>query len=164
MISIRRLQLGEGELFKQIRLTALRDSPEAFGSTYEGALQRSPESWREQADSTAAGSDRATFLAFADDTPIGITALYRIEDGSDIGELLQVWVAPEYRGQEVAFTIMEAVFHWAGKNGYQTVIARVAKGNARALRFYRKYGFSIEKRVSFIESGDSIVLVKEIKP
>ena len=64
MIEIRRIRLGEGDLFKQMRLTSLRESPHAFSSTYESALNRTAESWSEQADSTAQGSDRSTFIAF----------------------------------------------------------------------------------------------------
>jgi len=61
MISVRRIQIDEGELFKRMRLTALCESPFAFASTYETALRRSPESWSEQANSTAQGSERCTF-------------------------------------------------------------------------------------------------------
>ena len=99
MITIRRIQVGEAELFKQIRLMALQDAPYAFPSTYEIVLQRSAESWREQAQRTTQGTDRATFIAFSDDMPIGMAALYRREDKADVGELLQVWIGSEYRLQ-----------------------------------------------------------------
>lgn len=108
MISLRRIQIDEGELFKWMRLTALRQSPFAFASTYKAALPRSPESWSEQANSTAQGSDRCTFIAFSDDSPIGIAALYRTEE-NDVGELLQMWVSPEYRGKRVARNLMDPV-------------------------------------------------------
>jgi hypothetical protein len=88
MIIVRRLQVGEAKLFKQVRLAALKDTPYAFCSTYAEVVQRSLESWVEQADSTARGSDRATFIAFSGDMPIGMAALYRCETQADIGELL----------------------------------------------------------------------------
>jgi hypothetical protein len=90
MIEIRRIRLGEGDLFKQLRLTSLRESPHAFTSSYESALKRSSESWAEQADSTALGSNRATFIAFSGDSPIGIAAFYRDKERMDVGEVLQV--------------------------------------------------------------------------
>jgi len=37
MISVRPLQIDEGELFKQMRLASLRESPSAFASTYKAA-------------------------------------------------------------------------------------------------------------------------------
>jgi len=147
MISVRRIQPDERELFKRMRLTALRESPFAFASTYEAALRRSPESWRDQADSTAQGSDRSTFIAFSDDSPIGIAALYRTEE-NDVGELLQMWVSPEYRGKRVARDLMVAVFQWATANGFRAVVATIAKGKVRALRFYQKHGFKPESEAS----------------
>ncbi len=163
MIWVRRLRIGEGGLFKQTRLTALRESPSAFGSTFESALRRSPESWSEQADSTAQGSDRSTFIAFSGDSPIGIAALYRNGEGTDEGELLQVWVSPEYRSQGVAIDLVNAVFQWAGENDFRTIVATVTKGNARALRFYQKYGFKPANRASLDGPDDSVVLMKEVE-
>ena len=162
MITVRRIRIGEGGLFRQMRLTALRESPSAFASTYESALSRSQKSWCEQADGTAQGPDRATFIAFSDDLPIGIAALYRDKARMDAGEVLQVWVAPEYRSTGVALNIMDAVFQWAGENGFRTVIATVKKGNGRAFKFYRKYGFNLAAGASF-DGPDDTILAKEIK-
>lgn len=157
MITIRRLQVGEVDLYKQLRLTSLQDAPYAFPSTYEAALQRSPESWREQAERTAYGSDRATFIAFSEDSPIGMAALYRREDTVDAGELLQVWVSPEYRGTGVVWDLMDVIFKWASENNFHRIIAGVTKGNARALTFYARYGFSMME-----ESSEGVYLVKDV--
>jgi RimJ/RimL family protein N-acetyltransferase len=162
LITIRRIQVGEAELFKQIRLRSLQDAPYAFPSTYENALQRSAESWHEQAEPTAEGTDRATFIAFSGDLPIGMAALYHREDKADTGELLQVWVDPEHRGTGVASDVMDFIFKWAGASNLRRIIAGVTKGNARALKFYTKYGFSVVEEASPNESG-GVYLVKEVK-
>ncbi len=141
MITIRRLRRGEVDLFKQMRLISLQDAPYAFSSSYDSALQRSAESWYRQAESTVQGSDRATFIAVTDDQPIGIAALYRLEDHVDTGELLQVWVNPSYRGTNVAVDLMNSLMEWAGENNFRRIIAGVTKENARALKFYVRYGF-----------------------
>ena len=163
LITIRRIQNGEVDLFKQMRLTSLQNAPYAFPSTYDAALRRSDESWQEQAERTALGTDRATFIAFSDDVPIGIAALYRLEDKVDSGELLQVWVGPEYRGIGVARDLMDAIIKWAGENTFRRIIAGVTKVNARALKFYIKYGFSIIDESSPNDSS-GIHLVKELNP
>ena len=140
---------------------SLQDAPYAFPTTYDAALQRSAESWREQAERTAQGTDRATFIAFSDDLPIGMTALYRREDTVDTGELLQVWVSPEHRGTNVAWDLMDAIFKWARENNFRRIIAGVTKVNARALTFYIKYGFSILDESSANHS-DGVYLIKEV--
>ena len=162
MIVIRRLQPGEADLFKQLRLNALQDAPYAFPSTYEAAIQRSAESWREQAERTAHGSDRATFIAFSDDQPVGMAALYRDEYKEDSGELLQVWVSPEFRGTRVVWDLMDEIFQWASENGFHTIIAGVTKGNDRAQKFYTNYGFSMIDEISTHDSG-GVYLKKDIK-
>jgi RimJ/RimL family protein N-acetyltransferase len=158
VITIRRIKIGEVYLFKEMRLTALQDTPYAFPSTYDAALQRSAESWREQAEGTAQGNDRATFIAFSEDVPIGMAALYRREDKADVGELLQVWVRTTFRGTRVAWDLMDEIFKWAGENNFRKVRAGVTKGNVRALAFYVKYGFSMME-----ESSKGVYLVKEVR-
>jgi GNAT superfamily N-acetyltransferase len=162
LITIRRIQIGEFDLFKQMRLTSLQDAPYAFPSTYDAALRRSAESWHEQAERTAQGADRTTFIAFSNDVPVGIAALYRLEERFDVGELLQVWVSPEYRGTKVAWDLMDAIFRWAGANNFRRIIAGVTNVNARALKFYTKYGFSIIDKSSPNDSN-GVQLVKEVK-
>ena len=162
MITIRRLQPGEVDLFKQLRLAALQDAPYAFPSTYETALKRSDESWLEQAEHSAQGSDRATFIAFSDDMPIGMAALYREEDKVDVGELLQVWIRPEFRGTRAVWSLMDEIFKWAGENSFSSIIAGVTKGNARAIQFYTNYGFSIIHDATASDSG-GVYLIKEVK-
>lgn len=143
VVTIRRLRSGEGQLFRRVRLAALAESPAAFGSSYESALQRTAASWRQQADGTVQGTDRATFLAFAAGRPVGITALYRDENRADVGELLQVWVEPAFRGRGVAGELLELILAWARENGFGRVVARVMEGNERALAFYDKHGFGV---------------------
>ena len=94
MITIRRIRTGEADLLKQVRLASLRDAPYAFGATYDLVSQRSEEDWRDRAESTAHAIDKATFFVFDDSVPIGMTALFRTEDQAEIGEILQVWIAP----------------------------------------------------------------------
>ena len=162
MIAIRRIQIDESDLFRQMRLASMRDAPYAFSSSYESALLRNSESWRDQANSTAQGVDRATYFAFFDNIPIGITALYRIEGKTDVGEVIQVWVAPEYRGKGVAKELMDAIFEWANKNNFRIIKATIIGGNTRALKFYRKYGFVIEDKAK-LNNSDDVVLVREVK-
>jgi len=161
MIVIRRLRPGEADLFKQLRLKALQDAPYAFPTTYEAAIQRSAESWREQAERTTHGSDRATFIAFSDDIPIGMAALYRDEHKEDSGELIQVWVSREFRGTRVVWDLMDEIFKWASENGFHTIIAGVTKGNDRARTFYTNYGFSMIDEISTNSSG-GVHLKKEV--
>jgi RimJ/RimL family protein N-acetyltransferase len=157
LITVRRIQIGETDLYKQVRLASLRDAPYAFGITYESALQRSAEIWRDKAENTAQGTDGATFIAFSGDVPIGMAAIFRIKGQADIGELMQVWIAPEYRGTNTPWELMNSIFRWAAENNFRRIIAGVTKVNARAQKFYVKYGFAIME-----ETSEGVYLVKEV--
>ena len=162
---VRRIMKGEHAPYRQLRLSALREAPYTFSSRYETAVQRSEASWAEQADSTAEGSDRATFVAFSEDEPVGIAALYRDSERGDTGQVLQVWVAPEQRGTGVASGLLGSLLAWAGENGFQRVEATVRRGNARAARYYHGLGFRLEDegaRGGVCDGVDGLVFVKEI--
>jgi RimJ/RimL family protein N-acetyltransferase len=158
MITTRRLHPGEGPLYRAVRLAALRDAPDAFATCYEDALARSDESWAEQADASASGPDRATFIAMEND-PVGLAALYRDEQDFMTGELIQMWVAPHVRGADVAAELLRVVFSWAATNHFLRVKAEVIKTNARALRFYEKSGFSLS---AGNPTASSVVLLKTV--
>lgn len=155
----RRLNPGEGQLYRAVRLEALRESPESFSSRYEDAVARSDQSWADQADSSAAGSNRATFVAIGDQ-PVGLAALYRDENDPDVGELIQMWVAPEVRGGSLATELLQEVFQWASSNHISAVKAEVMTSNARALRFYEKFGFSL---ASDNHTASSVLLKKMVE-
>lgn len=145
-------------LYRAIRLEALKESPEAFASTYESALERDDASWVAQADASAQGDDRATFVVVAD-RPVGVAALYRSAGHPDLGELIQMWISPDHRGGAVAAGLLDSVFKWASTRGFRTIRAEVTEGNWRAFRFYEKHGF---KPVD--PAGGGTILTKEVAP
>jgi GNAT superfamily N-acetyltransferase len=157
MLTIRRLQPGEAALYREVRLAALRESPEAFATRHEEAAARSEESWRVQADGSATGRDRATFVAL-DEGPVGLAALYRDEAAPETGELLQMWVAPVVRGGTVAAGLIGEVSQWAAANGFSHIRAEVMAGNARALGFYRKCGFEPAEG----GGGSTVILIRQV--
>jgi ribosomal protein S18 acetylase RimI-like enzyme len=161
MTITRRINLGEWEPYRSIRLESLRESPDAFTSRYSDALARSEQSWAEQVDSSAEGPDRATFIAIRD-SPVGLAALYRDEMDSDLGELIQMWVAPEARGGSVGNDLLAELFRWAGCNRFSRVKAEVMSSNPRALRFYEKSGFTVSAEVSIL-TAPSVVLTRSVE-
>jgi RimJ/RimL family protein N-acetyltransferase len=153
---IRRLRTGEGLLYRTIRLESLRESPEAFSSSYEVALGRDETSWMDQADAASEGADRAIFLALENE-PVGLAGLYRDLENPSRGEMVQVWIAPSHRGSGAAQALLAHLFKWAAGHSYKAVIAEVPIANHRALRFYQKCGFTRHDG-----EGSGILLIREI--
>ncbi len=139
---IRRLNPGEAALYRSLRLEALKESPAAFATTYESAVARDDDSWIQQADGSAQGPDRATFVVIAG-RPAGLAAIYRDAGDTAVGELIQMWIAPEHRGGPLASELLGALLDWAALQGFERIRAEVTPGNQRALRFYQKCGFRL---------------------
>jgi hypothetical protein len=99
VVFIRRIESGEGEVLRDLRLAALADSSSAFSSLYEEESPRTPAEWAELARRGAAGFERSTFLAFDEDRPVGIIGGYRPDPETRFVELVSMWTLPSVRGQ-----------------------------------------------------------------
>ncbi len=164
MISIRRIQLHEGMLYKRIRLASLSDSPDAFSTTLADAARRSSDSWNEQANSSAIGVDRVVVLAYYDNESIGVGALYRDDQDQEAGELIQFWVDPSHRGGIVAGKLIAWILSWAKEHEFARLFAWVNTENARAIRFYRKHGFALTNETQPFRPGSDLVSCLMVKP
>ncbi len=140
-----------------MRLASLSDSPDAFSTTLESANGRSLGSWNEQADSTAVGSARITILAFFNDEPVGIAAVYRDDRKPDFGEVIQFRVDPTHRGGLVAVKLIEEIYSWARKHDFVRLCAWVNHGNERAIQFYQKHGFEMTTETQPFCPGSNLI-------
>ncbi|MGF6274304.1 ribosomal protein S18 acetylase RimI-like enzyme [Massilia sp. UYP11] len=138
---IRPFGAEEWPAYRAIRLRALADAPDAFGSTLAAEEALAPETWAARlARSTTSGIDRA-LAAEANGEFIGLA--WAKEDGDDpaIVNLFQMWVAPEARGQGVAGALLDDAVRWATARGAQALQLGVTCTNADALRLYERAGF-----------------------
>lgn len=144
MISIKPLALELLDPFKAARLTALQDTPTAFGSTYAKESQLSNEDWLRRATSWNSGRS-ACFIAMDENIPCGIVACKWDEpdaNGPGKAHLLSMWVAPDYRRTGVGARLVSAVEQWAGAAGVRDLHLMVTSRNFAAMRFYERCGFA----------------------
>jgi GNAT superfamily N-acetyltransferase len=132
---IRRLAAADWGAFRAVRLAALRDAPEAFGSTASDAERLDEAGWRRRVEG------RAVFIAEFAGQHAGLSAGIAGDHPGD-AELISMWVAPAWRGQGVGDRLVEAVLAWAAAERFATVRLWVANGNARAERLYARHGFA----------------------
>ena len=139
--TIRPFTTDEWPAYRALRLRALADAPDAFGSTLAAEEALAPDTWAARlARSTTSGIDRA-LAAEANGALIGLA--WAKEDAADrsIVNLFQMWVAPEVRGQGVAGALLAEAVRWATARGAQAVQLGVTCTNAEALRLYARAGF-----------------------
>ena len=136
MVHLDRLTPEEAPRLRAIRLRALRDSPDAFGSTLEEALARSTEDWAQQI------RDLPTFIAVDDGLDVGLVRGASDATRADTAWLLSMWVAPEVRRRGVGGLLVDAVVDWAQSIGASRLILDVADGRAPAVALYAGKGFT----------------------
>lgn len=131
---IRLLVPDDWAVFRRVRLAALTDAPEFFGTTLAEAQARTESDWRR------ALSDRAQFLAEADGTEVGTVAGMPDPERGGV-HLISMWVAPRARGTGASDRLVGAVLDWAVERGHAVVRLEVAEHNAFAERLYLRNGF-----------------------
>ncbi|WP_327114259.1 GNAT family N-acetyltransferase [Nocardia sp. NBC_01730] len=133
---IRLLIPDEWAVFRRVRLRALADAPQFFGSTLADAQARTERDWRR------ALSDRAQFLAGSAGVELGTVAGMPDLNRGGV-HLISMWVAPEARGTGVSDLLVRAVIEWAARGGHRVVRLEVVEGNTFAEQLYRRNGFAL---------------------
>ena len=112
---VRRIEPGDAETLRAVRLRALETDPLSFGSTWERESAYTTE-WNDWAHEDGRGTEYATFFALADDgTAVGLAAGYRDKEDPGAFGLVAMWVAPEHRRCGHARRLVEAVATWAAR-------------------------------------------------
>ncbi|WP_280256058.1 GNAT family N-acetyltransferase [Nocardia abscessus] len=131
---IRLLVPDDWAVFRRVRLAALTDAPQFFGSTLAEAQARTESDWRH------ALTDRAQFLAESGGTEVGTVAGMLDPERGGV-HLISMWVAPRARGTGVSDRLVRAVLDWAVTGRHQVVRLEFAEHNAFAERLYLRHGF-----------------------
>ncbi|WP_390349859.1 GNAT family N-acetyltransferase [Variovorax boronicumulans] len=116
----------EWKTYRDLRLRALLDSPDAFGSTYE-------------AEATS-GKDRVLF-AFNRNDACGLIWCKLSNDQPAVADLFQMWVDPASRGMGAGRALLEAAVSWAARVGMKRVGLGVTVADTPAMRLYTACGF-----------------------
>lgn len=133
---IRRISTAEMNVFRQIRLEALRCEPEVFASVYTDWLKFSDAEWN-------ARMNIPIFVAFVEDKPVGLMALKRLTPPKMMhrATLMMVYINRRFRGSGLAAMLLDAVVSFAENNGITQIELGVRADNASAIRFYLSSGF-----------------------
>ena len=134
-MEIQRLTVEEGPRLGAIRLHALRDAPDAYGTTLEESEMWPPEVWSKQI------SDTAVFVAIDRDSDVGFVRGVPYEGAKDTARLSSLWVEPADRGTGVAASLIDSVVEWARSKGYVALLLGVCDDNAEAIALYTRKGF-----------------------
>lgn len=83
--------------------------------------------------------DGRVLLAMRESQPAGIACLKRLREG--VGEVKRMYVRPEFRGEGIGHSLLEAILGEARQIGYPTVRLDSARFMQAAHALYRSAGF-----------------------
>jgi GNAT superfamily N-acetyltransferase len=136
--TVERMTPAGAERVRAVRLRALADAPDAFGTTLAEDGARPIEDWRTRLGDPGA----ATFLSLHEGRDAGLARGAPFEGEEGAAGLFAMWVAPEARGRGVGGALVDAVVAWARAAGYRRLLLEVADGNLPAIRLYGGRGFA----------------------
>jgi GNAT superfamily N-acetyltransferase len=138
MVMVREVVAEDWAALRDIRLEALRDAPEAFGSTYEGEAAFAEADWQRR---ISRGGNFLGYLPEASASePVGLIGGYVEEPG--MVELVSMYVRPRGRGRGVGEALIATVVDWAAARNAASVHLWVTETNKPALLLYERCGFT----------------------
>ena len=162
MVKVELIDPSSWERLREIRLRALTDTPDAFGSS------RAREEGQDEAQWYQLASTGRWWVAVTDaggaehprrEGDVGLVAAGHRRSDAALW-VYSMWVEPSWRGRGVATPLLDAVVGWAREERASMIGLDVADRAPRARRFYERYGFVANGVVFAMPRDESIELAE----
>jgi len=137
----------EWELWRELRLRSLADSPDAFGSTLEREQGFTEADWRQRLQSVAV-------VVTVDGVPAAMGGGFQVREGWML--VIAMWTDPAYRGRGLSRKVLDVVVAAARGQGLRLVL-NVTRGSTAARSAYERYGFEATGESEPLRPGSDVV-------
>lgn len=145
-IKIVKIEPSEWQLYKALRLEALKAEPQAYCSTYEEESQAPDSFWQARLEEAKTGDTGWLLFAKKANKLIGTMGAYRKKD-DDFVNIVGVYVTSNERGKGVGKKLMEALLTEIKKNSnIKKACLCVSIEQKPAINLYQNLGFKIVGR------------------
>lgn len=151
------LEPEQWQRYRELRLIALRDSPDAFGSTLERELHQPEDFWRARLTRAI-----ATLIASSYDRDLGIAVVAAINDEPHHAGLFSVWLDPHARGQGLSDLLIARAIACASSAGFYKLSLEVGDYNKHASNLYQRMGFKPTGRTSHLAPPREHIIEHEL--
>jgi GNAT superfamily N-acetyltransferase len=136
-VIVRTLLAGEVDRYRELRLMALLDSPNAFTATWAEESAMADSAWEARVELSLSGGS-AIVVA---DTGRELVGLAGGIPWGTRARVVSVWVASAWRHRGLAQRLVERVCEWAAAGGYAEAQIETALGNSGPQSLYERLGF-----------------------
>ena len=131
-MTIHFLAADDWELWRDLRLRSLADTPDAYGSTYEREAAYDETRWRDWVDTAH------PVIIDEGGEPVACGGVI-VTDAQE-AVVIALWVVPTHRGRGLSGAILDALVGWARERDLPVVIGH-NRANPVARAAYLSYGF-----------------------
>jgi ribosomal protein S18 acetylase RimI-like enzyme len=163
-VGVRRVRADEWEGLRALRIRALEDSPDSFGSTAVEALSRDETDWRAWAATGATSPMTAIFVAETAGRLVGLCGAFVHQDDSRIAQIVAMWVDPGQRGRRLGERLLDAASAWSTVRGAQQLMLDVTETNDAARRLYGRAGFRETGATTPLRSNPALTTLEMCMP
>ena len=128
--------------YRDLRLRALQEDPEAFSSSFGNAIHEPDDFWQGRLRDALQGERSWLLFAREGAKLAGMIGAFVREDAPETAIIVSVYVPKEARGRGAAGQLMQAMLEVLSKTGrFQRARLGVNVTQEAALRLYLKFGF-----------------------
>ena len=140
--AIRAVVAGDADRLRQLRLRALADAPDAFGSSLEAELAHPQSEWLDLARRSERADEVAVFAAVDGEHWVGMAGGHWYDRKEGVAGLWGMWVDPTARGHGLGARLVATVHEWAAGHGARVLRLGAISGEGDPTRFYERLGFA----------------------
>jgi GNAT superfamily N-acetyltransferase len=138
---VQRVLSSQAKQLRELRLRALREDPDAFGSTFAREVSLREEHWQLWASDSEADEHRVVFVAALPEWA-GMAGGFLDAQRPGVVTLGAMWVDLTHRRRGLGAQLLDAVLDWAMSRGAAMIELSVTDENTAAERLYSRAGFT----------------------
>ncbi len=145
-IIIKPIPVERWKEYRELRLEALKDEPQAFSSSYSDAFNKDDEEWKRQLQNYLEEKESIMLFAEREGETVGMLGVFweEREKTRHICNLFGFYVQKEYRNKGIGKSLIKEIIKKLRlKKQFEKVKLNVVSDNEGALVLYKKFGFEI---------------------
>lgn len=153
MISVRPITSTDWPAYRELRLKALKESPQAFGSTWQQEILLPEQDWSARAIASESGQSARGFFAISKDEVCGLVWCLISDSDPHVANIYSLWTDPSVRGQGAGRRLLEKCIAWTNGKGVRHIRLSVTQDESPAMQLYKSQGFCTVGEPEFLHPG-----------
>lgn len=141
-MDIIKLPVKDWREYRQLRLRALKEDPEAFSSSYADDLNRPDEIWQQRVAAATQGDRSWLLFARQNNQLVGMIGAFLEGESAEVATVVSMYVPKEARRRGISLRLMDELLRiLSGRPDLKKAELRVNATQRPAIQLYKRFGF-----------------------